>query len=72
MDSLDYLFEKVNQVVEEAKEEKRGRPKKRKQGGQPLSDKKAIETVLMDLLGTVKGWGLRELHRKLTTFRQPR
>lgn len=47
MSSLDHLFQRVKSVVTEAMSENRGRPKQRAQGGQPLSDQAAAQTVLM-------------------------
>lgn len=72
MSSLDHLFQRVKSVVKEAMDEKRGRPRKPKQGGQPLSDEAAVQTVLMLLLATLKGWSWRILHQRLTAYHQPR
>jgi hypothetical protein len=43
--------------MEEALQEKRGKPKKWRRG-RPLSDRQAAQTVIMLLLGTLKGWSL--------------
>lgn len=72
MNSLDHLFQRVKSVVSNAMAENRGRPQKRSQGGQPLNDQAAAQTVLMLLLATLKGWSWGILHRQLTAYRHPR
>lgn len=70
MSNLGQLFKKVNEVLEEALAEKRGRKSKRKRG-RPLSDRKAAQTVIMLLLGTLKGWSLKKLHQRLSEYHNP-
>lgn len=71
MSSLDRLFEKVKQVMEEALAEKRGRLEKRRRG-RPLSDRQAAQTVILLLLGTLKGWSLLQLQERLSEYHNPR
>jgi hypothetical protein len=70
MSSLDQLFAKVKQVMEEALQEKRGRPKKWRRG-RPLPDRRAVQTVIMLLLGTLKGWSLQKLQERLSAYHDP-
>jgi len=71
MSSLVHLFRRVKSVVREAMAENRGRPPKRSKGGQPLSNQAAVQTVLMLLLATLKGWSWATLHRQLTLYHHP-
>jgi len=71
MSSLDKLLEKVKQVMEEALAEKAERSEKRKRG-RPLSDRQAAQTVIMLLLGTLKGWSLLQLQERLSEYHDPR
>lgn len=71
MSSLDHLFRRVKSVVTEALSEKRGCPKQPRPGGQPLGDGVCVQTVLMLLLATLKGWSWATLHRQLTAYHDP-
>lgn len=65
MDKLRQLFADIKNLFSEAKNENRGRPKE-KTRGRPFSDEKAIQTALMVLLATLKGWTIRQTHGNLT------
>jgi|GEM_PF-5470239 len=71
MRSLEHLFDKVKDVVQETLDENRGRPRKKKPGRDRLSDEKAAQTVLMSLLATVKRWSWSKLHERLTAYHDP-
>ncbi|MFQ6044254.1 MAG: hypothetical protein ACE5PV_25655, partial [Candidatus Poribacteria bacterium] len=71
MDSLKYLLEKVKKEINKVLNETRGKKVKAKPG-RSLSDKDAMQTVLILLLATLKGWSLRKVHRKLTSYLSPR
>lgn len=70
MSNLERLFEKVKGVMEAALSEKRGRPEKHKPG-RPLADHHAAQTVIMLLLGTLKGWSLLQLQQRLSVYHDP-
>jgi hypothetical protein len=65
MDRLHQLFANIKSLFPEAKNENRGRPKE-KTRGRPFSDETAIQTALIVLLATLKGWTIRQTHRNLT------
>lgn len=65
MDKLHQLFANIKSLFSEAKNENRGRPKE-KTRGHPFSDVVAIQTALIVLLATLKGWTIRQTHRNLT------
>lgn len=58
-------------MADEAWTETRGRPATRKRG-RPLSDRHALQTVLMLLLGTLKGWSLKQLQERVSHYQDPR
>ena len=70
MYNLNYLFEKVKKEINEILNETRGR-KAKANVGRNLKDKNAIQTVLMLLLATLKGWNLSQVHRKVTSYFSP-
>lgn len=65
MNRLHQLFDNINTLIEQAKQENRGRPK-RKNKGHPFPDDSAIQTTLIVLLATLKGWNISQTHRNLT------
>ena len=65
MDRLRQPFSDIKSLISEAKDEKRGRPRK-KTRGHPFSDVVAVQTALVMLLATLKGWKIRQTHRDLT------
>jgi hypothetical protein len=52
-------------LIEKTKQENRGRPR-RKNKGHPFPDETAIQTALIVLLATLKGWNISQTHRNLT------
>jgi hypothetical protein len=65
MDRLHQLFANIKTLFAQAKNENRGRPRK-KTRGRPFSDEMAIQTALIVLLATLKGWKIRQTHSNLT------
>jgi hypothetical protein len=65
---LQKLFSDVKKIVQQALDEKRGRPKKRKPGGQ-ISDRVATQTVMIKLLAAIKGWSINFVHKQLANYR---
>mgnify|MGYP006310066929 CR=1 FL=1 len=70
MYNLRYLFEKVKKEINFILNETRGRKPKAKPG-RKLKDKDAMQTVLMLMLATLKGWNLSQVHRKVTYYFSP-
>jgi hypothetical protein len=65
MDMLHQLFDNIKTLFAQAKNENRGRPRK-KTHGRPFPDEVATQTALIVLLATLKGWTIHQTHRNLT------
>lgn len=65
MDRLHQLFRNIKTIISEINKENRGRPKSRSRG-RPFTEKTAIQTILIMLLATIKGWNISQTHRNLT------
>ena len=63
-------MEAVKEVVEEVKQEKRGRPKK-PQRGRPIRMQTIAETTMIKLLATLMKWNISQTHRHLTDTKCP-